>query len=995
MTHSANHDHLLDGSSGVKPAAILRFFSAHPKIGTAMCVVAVVAGAISVRQAQFVPSESMESAIDVHLSFPAASPLEVEVEVAKVEEILVAVSSLGDIRSVISPDGTASIHASSRRPVPSELIESLRDRIKEVVSSGTVDISEARAPHHVADVVVTAPEGFNLAEYCEELTQRLATAAPDATIELNGFERSPLRVQLSEDKLTRFGLTPSAVGQLLSGRNLERESDLLDLPLLSAGDEVLRLNDVAAVHLPTLSENQIVYRSGRRAGLLQIGCIRYSDVPRIDRVIRNAIAEEQSQSANVEILLTNDSADAAHKAWMLTVAMALVGLLVGVGLLAILYGLRQSVLAFVVIFGTLGIGVWLYSLATPTMNSLVIAGTLLATAMVVFHRVDVITRFQRSRSRHTAVGTAVVDSIAESKRWTVLSLATAVCLVAPVALLSTSVFNAIIDPAMAVIVIAVLGLVELQSTFAAYLGTARTPRTAASVVVEAPAALFVDSCIAPLIHRRLAVLAVAGAVVLYAAALLFVHAEVRRPPSQDRFFSVKASFAAGTSTQHAREIVDRFLTEEAIIHLPPVANPEYVLVTAAGSDQGGPVVEVLYDLPAGSSPSQLSQRWASSNTQFPVERVELHHANLPVVAFSVSGQDSQSIRSAVSQIEATLSSFEGVINVVTDAPPQIDHMTIEMSNQAQASGLTQADIATAIRDSQPNSYLINIGGRSCPVDVTIEGKSAQPEQMMLQTPAGRTVPLTSVANVVRQTDYSHIHRLNGARATVVYANVLPESAGLVESIRQDVLETISEQPPGISVSVGRQQSSLADRPTCILAVSLSLICLFLLVAAFTGSYLSSIVVLGPAVFALLGAAATHWMIGVDFSPGSILGVACASAICMQGGLHLMREMNARRTTDEESQSIALEACKRNVVTMWSPFLTAGVVMTPLLFVRDVLPVALGFLAGLSVGILATWMYVPCLVITINRILPTHYDSVTDEIPWYRRIMYDVREVFEV
>ena len=343
------------------------------------------------------------------------------------------------------------------------------------------------------------------------------------------------------------------------------------------------------------------------------------------------------------------------------------------------------------------------------------------------------------------------------------------------------------------------------------------------------------------------------------------------------------------------------------------------------------------------------------------------------LAIKVFGADLAILDDLASQIEAQVKAVPGNQDVYTVQNDGVQYLRVIVDRLAAGRfGLSVEDVQDALRaqiEGQRAGLVIEGNQR---VPIVLRGpervKLSPAEFAMLRITAadGTSLPLESVAKLVRDGGPVKIDREMGSRYSVVIANVSGRDlVGFVEEAKAKIAKAVS-LPTGYRISWGGQfenQQRAAARLTLVVPLALGVI--FLILFSTFGSVRQSLLVLSNIPFALMGGVIALWLTGEYLSVPASVGFIALLGIAVLNGVVLVSYFNQLHAEGlSRLQCVIVGAERRLRPVMMTASITAfGLI--PLLFASGPgsevqRPLAIVVIGGLVTATALTLILLPIL-----------------------------------
>lgn len=343
------------------------------------------------------------------------------------------------------------------------------------------------------------------------------------------------------------------------------------------------------------------------------------------------------------------------------------------------------------------------------------------------------------------------------------------------------------------------------------------------------------------------------------------------------------------------------------------------------------------------------------------------------LALKIFGTDLKVLDQKAQEIIKVLEGIPGNQDVYTPQNSGVQYLQIRIDRVAAGRlGLSIADI-NALLQSQLEGKLLGIvleGNRRTPIllrgSQLVRESASDFSQLMLALPQGGSVPLSSVAQVIREEGPVKIDRERGNRMVVVTANVKDRDlVSFVEEARQKVTQQV-KLPEGYWLKWGGQfenQQRAAARLSIVIPIAIAMITLLLFMTF--GSLPKALLILANIPFAMIGGVFALWLSGEYLSVPAAVGFIALLGIAVLNGVVMVSYFQQLAGQGMAPDKIAYEGAKRRLrpVLMTASITAFGLI--PLLFATGPgaeiqRPLAIVVIGGLMTATFLTLFVLPIL-----------------------------------
>ncbi|NVK40769.1 MAG: efflux RND transporter permease subunit [Oceanospirillaceae bacterium] len=892
-------------------------------------------------------------------------------------------------------------------------------------------ISLATRRREVMSVTVSGPYSEReIREYAERVRDDLSRLDGVTQVELSAVRDYEIAIEPSQDRLREFGLTLADISDAIENGSIDLSAGNLrtdggDVLLRAKGQayrrddferlvvktnedgSIIRLGDIARVY-DGFEEVPLRTRfNGEPAALIEVYRIGNQSALDVSAAVRGYIDRQQTNlPADMQLSYWDDDSEIVKKRLSTLVTNALQG---GVLVLLLLTLFLRPSIAFWVFLG-IPISFMGAFLLLPvfgvTLNVMSLFGFILVLGIVVDDAIvtgeNVYSHMRRAESSlHAAIrGT---QEVAIPVTFGVL---TTVAAFLPLAFVEgrRGVFFAQI-PAV-VIPVLLFSLIESKFVLPAHLkhirlrqhsrGQSRLERWQQSFAdgFERAVVLYYRPLLKSCLRHRYTTLALFGGILVLILSLILSGWTrfVFFPRIQSE--TARASLTMPTGT--AFEVTDRYVVRmvDAARQLKEkyrddTTGDSLILNILARTGEGGGsshVGEVRFEIQSPEkrsldiTSSELVQEWRGLVGQVPgaeslTYRAEFGRGGSPVDV-QLSGLDLDRLAEAADKVRQRLATYPTLYDIEDSLSDGKQEIQLELTDQGNALGLSRADLIKQVRQAFFGIEVQRIqrGRDDVRVMVRLPANERQAvsnlQEMLIRLPDGRAVPLAHVATLQPGKSPSAIYRIDRFRTVNITAD-LDKQATNMTVLAQDLrlfLDDLMLQYPGLSYSLeGEAREQQESFGSLLLGLGFVLFVIYSLLAIPFRSYLQPLIVMSVIPFGAIGAVIGHWIMGMDLTIMSMMGLMALVGVVVNDSLVLVDFINRHRSSGNGGERALAKAVLAAGTARFRPVLltslTTFIGLMPLLFEKStqaqfLIPMAVSLGFGILFATAITLLMVP-------------------------------------
>ena len=308
-------------------------------------------------------------------------------------------------------------------------------------------------------------------------------------------------------------------------------------------------------------------------------------------------------------------------------------------------------------------------------------------------------------------------------------------------------------------------------------------------------------------------------------------------------------------------------------------------------------------------------------------------------------------------------------------------LQIELTEQGKALGLTRVSISKEVRNSFFGSQVQRIQRGRDDVRVMVRlplderRTTADLENILVRTPNGGSVPLAHVAKLIPGKSPSTISRIDRFRTANVSADIEKENTNMtvLQADLKTYLDELILQYPGVSHSLeGEAKEQRESFGSLAWALLFVFFIIYALLAIPFKSYLQPIIVMSVIPFGMIGAVIGHWIIGMELTIMSLLGMLALIGVVVNDSLVLVDYINKKRAEGMRLIDSVIKAGASSFRPVMLTSLTTFIGLMPLLFEQStqaqfLIPMAVSLGFGILFATFITLILVPVNYLIVERL----------------------------
>ncbi|MFV2057533.1 MAG: efflux RND transporter permease subunit [Thiohalomonadales bacterium] len=339
----------------------------------------------------------------------------------------------------------------------------------------------------------------------------------------------------------------------------------------------------------------------------------------------------------------------------------------------------------------------------------------------------------------------------------------------------------------------------------------------------------------------------------------------------------------------------------------------------------------------------------------------------------LSSQSLTQLEKLADEIKVHLATYPGVYDIADSLSDGKQELQIELNDHGYALGLTRSDIIQQVRNAFYGVQVQRIQRGRDDVRVFVRFPLAERnsvsslESMLIAAPGGRLIPLSNVATLQPGRSPAAIYRIDRYRTVNVSADIDKQSTNM-KLLKADLipyLDALIARHPDVSYTLeGEEREQRESFSSLYYGVMFVLFVIYCLLAVPFKSYIQPLIVMSVIPFGVIGAVIGHWIMGMDLSIMSLLGLMALIGVVVNDSLVLVDFINKDRAKGKGSLMDSILTA--GVVRFRPVMLTSMTTMfglLPLLFEKStqaqfLIPMAVSMGFGIIFATFITLILVP-------------------------------------
>ena len=352
-------------------------------------------------------------------------------------------------------------------------------------------------------------------------------------------------------------------------------------------------------------------------------------------------------------------------------------------------------------------------------------------------------------------------------------------------------------------------------------------------------------------------------------------------------------------------------------------------------------------------------------------RAEIGRGGDPI-DIQLTANDLALLKNVANEVKENLTQYPTVFEIADSLSNGKEEIQIELTEQGHAMGMSSTSVTRQVRNAFFGAEIQRIQRGRDDIRVMIRFPKeervslAHLADMLITSPTGGQVPLSHVATFKPGKSPSAITRIDRYRTVNVTADIDKENTNMTVLTADLVpyLDELMAKYPGVSYTLeGEAKEQAESFESLYWGLIFVFFIIYCLLAIPFKSYIQPIIVMSVIPFGAIGAVIGHWIMGMDLTIMSMLGLMALIGVVVNDSLVLVDFINKQREKGEELMAAVLTAGQARFRPVMLTSLTTFIGLMPLLFEKAtqaqfLIPMAVSLGFGIIFATFITLILVP-------------------------------------
>jgi HAE1 family hydrophobic/amphiphilic exporter-1 len=359
------------------------------------------------------------------------------------------------------------------------------------------------------------------------------------------------------------------------------------------------------------------------------------------------------------------------------------------------------------------------------------------------------------------------------------------------------------------------------------------------------------------------------------------------------------------------------------------------------------------------------------------------------IEIRLQNNDLELLKQASLELQDWLNQYVGVFDLNDDLRPGKPEIRVRIKAGALAQGMDSASIANQLRAAfyGQTADEFQVGSESYEIDVqlsTLDQNSLDDlDYFYVTTKTGERIPLKNVASLEYQRGIARISRINSLRTVTVQGDVdtnLANAGEILADTKENFLPKLKQKYPDVTFNLeGQEKESNKTGNSMIKAFIVGIIGVFVLLSFQFKNYWEPLAVMSAIPLALVGVIWGHYLMGLDISMVSFMGLISLTGVAINDSILLVTFIKRQLRKGDQPAEAAKIASRLRFRAILLTSLTTIMGLLPLLMEKSLqaqvlIPLVTSIVFGMLASTVLVLLVVPVLYSILGDLGKIHFSK---------------------
>jgi multidrug efflux pump subunit AcrB len=310
------------------------------------------------------------------------------------------------------------------------------------------------------------------------------------------------------------------------------------------------------------------------------------------------------------------------------------------------------------------------------------------------------------------------------------------------------------------------------------------------------------------------------------------------------------------------------------------------------------------------------------------------------ISIRLQGDDLNELSQASWELQNWLKAYKGTFNIMDDLRLGKPQFIVSLLPGSLQSGIDAQQLSAQLRAAYQGIKVNNVyrGREAYEVNVKMDSNPDTAiedfEQLTVFSKKGEAMPLSAVAEIKEEREFSRVMRINHQRTITVSGDIdmkIANTREIIKHTRENFLSKLKEKYPKISFGLeGEVKKDAETSGSIFIGFILGIIGIYLLLSLQFQNYKEPIVVLLNIPLALIGVIWGHLFMGLDMSLPSMIGFVAMAGVVVNDSILLVEFVKIRTAEGMSLHKAAGQAVRDRFRAVFLTSVTTIAGMIPML-----------------------------------------------------------------